>query len=122
MRRRAALIAAAAVALAGALPGPASALPGIPDGMPYRITADRGASWTLVCKFRAIRVWGQGLINQYTAAERGSSRGNLPSDNARCILTKTSGPGAVVLTLTKGKVVRTATAARAGAPVKLSVL
>ena len=126
MRRRAALIAATAVvlagALSGALSGPAAALPGIPEGMPYRVTADRDASWTLVCKFRAIRVWGQGLINQYTAAERGPSRGNLPSDNARCILTKTSGPGAVVLTLTKGKVARTATAARAGAPVKLSVL
>jgi hypothetical protein len=118
MMRRAALIATIAAALAG----PATALPGIPEGMPYRITADRGASWTLTCKFRAIRVWGRGLINQYSASERGPSHGALPSDNARCILTKTAGPGAVVLTLTKGKVVRTATALRAGASVKVSVL
>jgi len=123
MRGRAAIAVLGGLALAAlATAGPACALPGIPNGMPYAIAAQPTASYTLTCKFRAVRVWGRGLINQYYVSDHGTTRGNLPSDNARCTLTKTAGPGAVVLTLTKNGKTRTVAAARTGAPVKVTVL
>lgn len=84
--------------------------------------AERGASYVLDCKFRAIRVLGAARINQYRVQYRGPTQGNLPSDNARCVLTKVSGPGAVTFTLVKNGQSRSVTAARAGTPVKLTVL
>lgn len=123
MRRRlgaAVLCGLALTALATA--GPARALSGIPNGMPYAIAAQPTASYTLVCKFRAVRVWGRALINQYYVSDKGPTHGHLPSDNARCTLTKTAGPGAVVLALIKNGKARTVAAAQTGAPVKVTVL
>ena len=113
--------AAAMVLLAAALavPGPASALP---KGLPYRVTADRATRYVMDCKFRAIRVVGMARINQYRVQDQGTTHGNLPSDNARCVLTKVAGPGTVVLTLTKAGKSRSIAAARVGEPVKMTVL
>ncbi|HYE43220.1 MAG TPA: hypothetical protein VEA15_07480 [Caulobacteraceae bacterium] len=116
MRRGLALLAALA---ATAIAAPATAQPAT-TGLPYRIEAERGAEYRLVCKFRAIRTWGRMLANQYKVRDKGPSRGRLPSDNARCVLTKLGGRGAVVLTIVKGGV-RTARAETPGQPVKLTV-
>jgi hypothetical protein len=115
MSGRGALIALCALALAG----PACALP---RGLPYRVAAAGDAQYVLDCKFRAIRVVGAARINQYRVQYRGPTHGNLPSDNARCVLTKVAGPGAVVLTLTKNGKSRSISAARVGEPVKMTVL
>lgn len=120
-RRRAAVLGGLALT-ALAMAGPACAVSGIPDGMPYAIAAQRATSYTLVCKFRAVRVWGRALINQYYVSDKGPTHGHLPSDNARCTLTKTAGPGAVVLALIKNGQARTVAAVQTGAPVKVTVL
>jgi hypothetical protein len=116
MKRGLAAAVLGSAALAG---GSAMALP---RGLPYTLRADRQASYVMDCKFRAIRVIGSARINQYRVQYRGPTHGNLPSDNARCVLTKVSGPGAVVLTLTKNGHSRSVRAAQAGAPVQLTVL
>jgi hypothetical protein len=87
-----------------------------------RQAAEQSAQYVLDCKFRAIRVVGAARINQYRVQYRGPTHGNLPSDNARCVLTKVSGPGAVVLTLTKAGKSRSIATARVGEPVKMTVL
>jgi hypothetical protein len=116
VRRGVALLAAVA---ASACSAPAGAQPTY-RGLPYRIDAERGAEYRLVCKFRAIRTWGRMLANQYKVRDKGPSRGRLPSDNARCALTKLGGRGAVVLTVMKDRpyVIRAETP---GQPVKMEV-
>lgn len=117
---RVARVLCATALLAAGLSGPAMAAPSY-DGLPYRIAAERGASYQMTCKFRAIRVYGQLRGNQYRILEKGPSRGNLPSDNARCVLVKLSGPGEVVLTIVK-QTPRVARAVQPNQPVKLTVL
>lgn len=104
---------------AAALPAPAAAAPAN-KGLPYAVTAERGAEYQLTCKFRAIRQYG-GLVNQYTVRQKGASKGRLPSDNGRCTLVKLGGKGEIVLTIVKGGA-KVARAAVVGQPVKLTVL
>jgi hypothetical protein len=115
MTGRGALIALCALALAG----PACALP---KGLPYRVAAQHSTQYVLDCKFRAVRVVGAARINQYRVEYRGPTQGNLPSDNARCVLTKVAGPGAVVLTLTKNGRSRSVAAQRVGEIARMTVL
>ena len=113
----------ALLVLALALSAPAVSVPAAPanTGLEYSISADRGALYMLDCKFRAIRRYGRGLVNNYRVRDKGPTRGRLPSDNGRCVITKLSGPGVVTLTVIKGKphVVR---AVQAGQPARLTVL
>jgi hypothetical protein len=95
---------AAAVLTAGLTAGVASAAglePGRP--IPYQVTAAKDASYVLDCKFRKFKETNGAIVNGLTIQGKGPKAGSLPTDNARCVLTKTAGSGAVTVVLTKGQ-------------------
>lgn len=109
------------VGIVSALASPAAAITRPNSGLPYRIAAAPSASYSLDCRFRSIRLWGAGRVNQFRIDDRGPRQGRLPSDNARCVLVQTGGAGHVTLMLTKGKAVHQVRTERAGQPVRLRV-
>lgn len=82
------------------LSAPAVAAGKLPVGLPVEIQAAKDASYQLVCRYRPIKVDGI-LINTWTHDGKGAFKGNLPTDNGRCTLTKTAGTGPITLIITK---------------------
>ena len=80
-------------------------------GLHWHVAAPGGASWSLVCRFRAVQM----QMNQYerfywanTLTRQGSGpmAGRLPEQNGRCTVTKTGGAGPIGLAMVKdGKAV-----------------
>ena len=123
-----ALAAAAAVALAA---GPAAAQrpPVVPPQraqLPYTVTAPKGATYTLACRFRAIRVKGafdldRGYVNKIDLSPPNARSGLLPTDNGRCLLTQTGKAGPITLTIVKAGRRHTATVRKKGETARLIV-
>lgn len=82
------------------------------QGLPLAVAAPGGASWTLECRFRPVRVNGRSL-NSISHQGSGPRRERLPGDNGRCTLTKTGGEGPIGLAVVKNG---TATAAGTNDP------
>ncbi len=84
----------------------------VDQGLHLSIAAPQGASWSLDCRFRPVRVTGRSL-NSLTRQGAGPRRERLPGDNGRCTLTKTGGNGPIGLAVVKNG---TATAAGTNDP------
>ena len=74
--------------------------------LPYKVTAPRGATYSLACRFRAIRIQGaygidRGYVNNINLSSPQPRAGLLPSDNARCTLRQTGKKGPITLTVVK---------------------
>jgi len=109
------LVSISLLALAAAMPAAAQDLGiggSLDQGLPLSIAAPQGASWTLDCRFRPVRVNGRSL-NSITREGSGPRRERLPGDNGRCTLTKTGGDGPLGLAVVKNG---TATAAGTNDP------
>jgi hypothetical protein len=99
-----------ALAFAAAMPAAAQDLGiggSLDQGLPLSVAAPGGASWTLECRFRPVRVNGRSL-NSISHQGSGPRRERLPGDNGRCTLTKTGGNGPIGVAIVKNG---TATAA-----------
>jgi hypothetical protein len=109
-----------AVFAAAAFAAGASAASGLEPGrpIPYQVSAAKDASYVLDCKFRKFKETNGLIVNALTIQGKGPKAGNLPTDNARCVLTKTAGSGAVTVVLTKGQSF-TATSSGAAANVQV---
>jgi hypothetical protein len=97
-----------------------SAGPAAASGLPFRVSAAPGATYSVDCRFPAARVADGTRVNTFAFEGRGPRSGALPSTAARCTLVKKSGPGAVSLTLTKGQTY-SATVSQAGEQAKVLV-
>lgn len=97
--------------------------PRLPDNaMPVSVQAAEGTSYDLRCRFKAVTLPGNGMINSINLSGTGPRDGAIPTDNARCTLKQTGGSGPVTATVTKqGATAATATAAP-GATATLQVL
>lgn len=119
MSRKAVLLLPMLALAACAEPPPAEPVANT-DGLPYRVAAEADAVYELRCRFRAVKIEGGNVANSLDLSGTGPQSGGFPSDNARCVLKQTAGPGPVVLTITKNGA-HTATAAGPGASADLAV-
>ena len=88
-------------------------------GLDWAVAAPQGASWTLDCRFRPVTIRGV-YQNRMQVSGTGPQRGNLPTDNGSCTLTKTGGDGNVGVALVKdGK--PTAAGSTGAAPAVINV-
>ena len=70
------------------------------EGLHWHVAAPQGASWSLTCRFRPLRV-GSTMTNSLTRTGSGPMPGRLPGQDGRCTLTKTGGNGPVGIALVK---------------------
>jgi hypothetical protein len=110
-------VAAAAVLTASAAHA-AGMAPGKP--IPYQVSAGNDAAYVLDCKFRKFKETNGAIVNSLTITGKGPKAGALPTDNARCVLSKTAGAGPVTVVLVKGQKF-TATAAAPGQPANVQI-
>ena len=69
-------------------------------GLPWSVAADANTTWRLECRFRPITSRGV-YQNRMVHEGRGPQRGNLPTDNGRCTLTRLTGTGNIGLAVIK---------------------
>lgn len=70
------------------------------EGMFFHVAAPQGASWSLDCRFRPVTVRGA-TYNTFQLSGQGGQGGRLPSNDARCTLTKTGGSGPIGLAIVR---------------------
>jgi hypothetical protein len=109
------LLAASALAFFAA---PALAM----DHLPIEITADKKASWEVLCKIQSYKDANGAVWNRYGLHSNGSYRDVINSPNAECTMQITEGPGPVTMRIVRiGKKPFVATANAVGQKVQLSV-
>ena len=102
-------LAAAVIVAMAAGPAAAQRQPFIPPQrtqLPYTVTAPKGATYTLSCRFRAVRAKGAfdldyGYVNKIELSPPNARSGLLPTDNGRCLLTQKGNTGPITLTIVK---------------------
>ena len=94
-----------------------------PGGMAVKIEAAKDATYDFRCRYRAIKLKGQGPANAINLSGKGP-RGDayIPTDNARCTLKQTGGSGPVNVTVQSKTGAVHASVAGVGATANLDIL
>jgi hypothetical protein len=89
-------------------------------GVPYTISADTQAEYSVDCRFPAYKILGS-LVNTIQFQGKGPKTGKLATEHPRCVLKKLTGPGPVTLTITSGKKTFSGTVTASGEETKVLV-
>jgi hypothetical protein len=95
-----------------------------PEGsMPVTIVAAKDATYDFRCRYRAVKLKGQGPANASNLSGKGPrDDAFIPTDNARCTLKQTGGTGPVDVTIQAKTGPVRASVAGVGATANLDVL
>jgi hypothetical protein len=110
------------VLLGASVVGVVFAAPAMAANLPMTVSADKDASWELLCKIQSYRDKNGGVFNRYGVRTKGAYAETIPSPNADCALTLTEGKGPVTLRVVRfGKKPFLVTANAVGQKVEVSV-